>query len=313
MNIALFNVIPLRPPTIDTINRTYRNIEIALEQQSDEVSRLASRISHLKVDESGAPVAPSTPARGSSAQYEGTLQSQQRPYNISTSVAETTAAALNGERSAARLKKILLRVRKEPLLNTQVLNAPPPTLAYDTPRKPSTSTFGASAFDSSAFSKPFDYPTPPPKGFQAAVGDTSLDGSGELNKMLDFSNLPDEDEFHLAELSESSGRRAGRTRSHKFVNPKRGVPFVPQSPQTQASPPPPTFDWGPLPKFGASSSPPITTPAKFVPFASPNSGGNTVPPLPSPNFFSSPSPPSKATAPMPKGFVSFSSPGLGSK
>ncbi|KAF5326909.1 hypothetical protein D9619_004355 [Psilocybe cf. subviscida] len=303
-----------KPPTIDTINRTYRNIEIALEQQSDEVSRLANRISHLKVDESGAPVAPSTPARSGSAPREGTPQSQQRPYNISTSVAETTAAALNGERSAARLKKVLLRVRKEPLLNTQALDAPPPPLAYDSPRKPSTSVFGASAFDSSAFGKPFDYPTPPLNGVEAPLGDTLLDSSSDLNKILDFSNLPDEDEFHPTDLSESSGRRAGRSRSHKLVNPKKGVPFVPKTPQEQSSPPPPsTFNWGPLPKFGASSSPPIATPAKFVPFASPNSGGSAGPSAPPSNFFSSPSPPSKATAPVPKGFVSFSSPSLGSK
>ena len=298
-----------RPPTIDTINRTYRNIEIALEQQSDEVYRLASRISRLKVDESGGPVAPSTHAGGGLAPSEGILQSQHRFYNISTSVAETTAAALNGERSATRLKKVLLRVRKQPLLNTQALNASPPPLAYDSPRKPPTSVFGASAFDSSAFGKPFEY--------QAPLGDPSLDSSSDLNRMLDFSDLPDEDEFHPTDLSESSGRRTGRSRSHKLVNPKKGMPFVPQIPQTQASPPPPpTFDWGPLPKFGAGISPPITTPPKFVPLtalASPNLDGRAGPSAPRSNFFSSPSPPSKPMVPMPKGFVLFSSPSWGSK
>lgn len=205
-------------------------------------------------------------------------------------------------------------MRKEPLLNTQALSSPPPPLAYDSPRKPSTSVFGASAFDSSVFEKPFDYPTPALNGAEVPLGDTSLDSSTDLNKMLDFSNLPDEDEFHPTDLSESSGRRAGRSRSHKLVNPKKGVPFVSKSPQTHTSPPPPsTFDWGPLPKFGATSSPPITTPAKFVSFTSPNSSGSARQSAPPSNFFSSPSPPSKATVPMPKGFVSFSSPSMGSK
>ena len=41
------------------------------------------------------------------------------PYNVTPDVAVTTAATLNAERSAQRLKKPLLTVRVEPLLNIQ--------------------------------------------------------------------------------------------------------------------------------------------------------------------------------------------------
>ncbi|KAH9068189.1 hypothetical protein EDB83DRAFT_2593303 [Lactarius deliciosus] len=59
-----------------------------------------------------------------------------RPLGVTPHVASTTAAALNAEQSAHRLKEALLPVRTEPLLNTQAAHAKPAPRAFDTPQKP---------------------------------------------------------------------------------------------------------------------------------------------------------------------------------
>jgi len=112
---------------LDTINRTYRNIDIALQHQMDDVADLTTRIEKLKV---------TSPSRGHSSRDSRLPDPAKRPLNVTPHVAVTTAAALNAERSAQKLKRALLAVRKEPLLNTQAASAPSPPRAFSTPQKP---------------------------------------------------------------------------------------------------------------------------------------------------------------------------------
>ncbi|KAF8135179.1 hypothetical protein EV363DRAFT_1123762, partial [Boletus edulis] len=77
-----------RPPSLDTVNRTFRNIDVAVDQQKQEISRLRHRM--MKFEISG-----SVGARDRLA-----VSSSKRPLNVTPNVAITTAAALNAERSA---------------------------------------------------------------------------------------------------------------------------------------------------------------------------------------------------------------------
>lgn len=62
------------------------------------------------------------------------ISSSRRPLNVTPNVAITTAAALNAERSAQRLKRAMLASRTQPLLNTTATALPVPT-SFQTPQK----------------------------------------------------------------------------------------------------------------------------------------------------------------------------------
>lgn len=124
-----------RPPSLDTINRTYRNIDIAIKMQTNHIDELATRVAKLKVDvddvDSVLHGSKSSSRRGS-AELPGPLARQRRITEdendrlrvpVSPSVAASTAAALNAERNALRLKNALFKARKEPLLNRQAIDA----------------------------------------------------------------------------------------------------------------------------------------------------------------------------------------------
>ncbi|KAH9038586.1 hypothetical protein EDB84DRAFT_1437153, partial [Lactarius hengduanensis] len=116
----------IKPPSFDTINRTSRNIDLAIRQQTVDVSALSARVAKLNLD-SGSPLG--TPSRIRERDVV------RRPLDVTPHVASTTAAALNAEQSAHRLKEALLAVRTEPLLNTQAAHAKPAPRAFDTPQK----------------------------------------------------------------------------------------------------------------------------------------------------------------------------------
>ena len=117
----------LRAPTLDTINRTYRNIDIAISQQSDDISHLATRMSKLKIRRPRDSPAPSSRESAGSEDSQflaATAKVDKRSsVNVTPNIAVTTAAALNAERAAQRLKKALMNARKEPLLNKQAAEA----------------------------------------------------------------------------------------------------------------------------------------------------------------------------------------------
>ncbi|KAF8969236.1 hypothetical protein BDZ97DRAFT_1796720 [Flammula alnicola] len=219
-----------RAPSLDTINRTYRNIEIAIEQQSDEVARLASRVAKLNIKQA----VDSSPSRDARLPDIG----RRRPYNVTPNVAVTTAAALNAERSAQRLKKALLSVRAEPLLNTKAASAPCAPVAFTTPKKSSSS--------STAFA--FQTPITGPLFSEPLTPDAIPDW-----------NIP-EDNFNPTPSTVSSGRRgAGGQRKHQSVPLKRSMGSTPVTPT------PAGFEWGPLPSF--SSPPASSVPRSFVPIS----------------------------------------------
>lgn len=225
---TLTNIMP-RAPTLDTVNRTFRNIEIALSQQSNDVNSLAARLKRVDLN---APSAPSTPMRDTRLPDR-----RRRAYSVTPNVAATTAAALNAERGANRLKKALFAVRKEPLLNMNVNAAKPPLAALSPGRtfKPATTPSRSAASPSNlpVTPTPFSLPMSFPKFAEVTV--TPPDNSA-------FS-LPPDDDFSLSMSlpSQTAGRRGGSAKKHSTVQlPKKsaGTPS-----------PAPSFDWGPLPTF----------------------------------------------------------------
>jgi len=138
-----------------------------------------------------------------------------RPLDVTPHVASTTAAALNAEQSAHRLKEALLAVRTEPLLNTQAAHAKPAPRAFDTPQKPSVDPTPSVASrgsnnNSSLFSAPFSLPP-----LSAGAGSSASPPGG-------------------------AGRRGNPQKYHSKSVPLKSAP-------TGGTPPKPAFDWGPLP------------------------------------------------------------------
>ena len=135
-----------------------------------------------------------------------------RPLDVTPHVASTTAAALNAEQAAHRLKEALLAVRTEPLLNKQAANARPALRAFDTPQKPDV---------------------------DLASSGGSLGGGLLLTpSTLPRHNVPDSAGRGASPLP---GRRGTQTQKHhaKSVQLK--------STPTAGTTTKPSFDWGPLP------------------------------------------------------------------
>lgn len=128
---------------MDTINRTYRNIDLAIKFQTEHIDELAARVSKLKINDldSALRCSQSSFGRGSAELSvsrhrqisEGDDDRQRIP--ASPSIAASTAAALNAERNALRLKTALFKARKEPLLNTQAVEAASNVPTLDSARK----------------------------------------------------------------------------------------------------------------------------------------------------------------------------------
>ncbi|KAJ7178860.1 hypothetical protein C8R43DRAFT_1057293 [Mycena crocata] len=221
----------LRAPTLDTLNRTFRNMDIALDNQTSDVEKLTARIAKLNVK--------AGPRNGHArdARLPDPV-SRQRPFNVTPHVAVTTAAALNAERSAHKLKRALLSVRKEPLLNTQAASAPPPPLAFNTPQK---ATFGPGS-GMGGFNTPM-------KGFALGLSAPGPSTPPQQLSMAGF-DFP-EDNFNPSPppaVRRGAGG-SGKTRISNSVPLKRS-PGQPALPST-----PPSFDWGPLPNFQKKAAP----------------------------------------------------------
>ncbi len=134
-----------------------------------------------------------------------------RPLDVTPHVASTTAAALNAEQAAHRLKEALLTVRTEPLLNKQAANARPALRVFDTPQKPDAD-LGSSGggLNGGSFSTPLPLPLP-------NVSDST--GRG---------------------VSPPLGRRSTPQKHHSKSVPLKCTP-------TAGTTTKPAFDWGPLP------------------------------------------------------------------
>jgi nucleoporin NUP159 len=136
-----------------------------------------------------------------------------RPLDVTPHVASTTAAALNAEQTAHRLKEALLAVRTQPLLNTQAASARPALRVFDTPQKPDVS-LGSSggSLGGGSFSTPFAL--------------SSLNVSESAGKG--------------ASPPGGLGRRSTAQKYHAKSVPLKSTP-------TAGTTSKPSFDWGPLP------------------------------------------------------------------
>lgn len=197
----------LRPPSLDTINRTYRNIDLAIQQQAEEVACLSQRLSKLDLT-----ISPSRSA------IDFRSSPSKRLQDTTPNVAATTAAALNAERAAQRLKSALLKVRKEPLLNKQAVDAPtaPSELDFLKAAKEEKKEFslGSSLFNSNAATSETPAWSPP------------LDQSDSATPS-----------------GPSHGHRQRESRHGKSVQLKKSG----GSATSSATSPPSGFSWGPLP------------------------------------------------------------------
>jgi len=174
-----------------------------------------------------------------------------RLADYTPNIAETTAAALNAERSAQRLKKALLAVRKAPLLNKKATAAPLPPTTFDTPQK--TSKLGAFSFDTPIAGSLFGNPDP-----AMSTSEFSLPNW----------DLPPDDNFNPSTPLASDRRGAPTQRKHLVNQPLKRSTTGHGSPVAAASAPT-SFDWGPLPNF-ATPPPASRLPAAFIPFSSPS-------------------------------------------
>lgn len=192
---------------------------MVIEQQGDEVARLAARVSKLDIEEAGQPA----------NVRDKRLPDAENPrsFTVTPNVAATTAAALNAERSARRLKNALLQVRSEPLLNVKAATAP-----IATPIAPNI------------FTTPMMMAIPP--------------GESLFANVMPATEVPVEgipaDEFNPFGSSQPSGGSRGSTKAKKHLPPKRNSGTPASLPAAKPFATPPAFEWGPLPNFSSGSS-----------------------------------------------------------
>ncbi|CAE6461463.1 unnamed protein product [Rhizoctonia solani] len=302
-------------PSIDTINRTMRNIDSALSQKSDEIAALTAKMDRMKLK------APRRKASTNAAPLA-------IPPAENEKIKLASATALNMERSSIRLKNALLQTRTETPLNTTAVGAPveekPSALAKVMPPKPSMPATPAAptvfptvppatstpAPPFPVFTQPPETPNPfapkapampakasvPPRGFNfAPITPTAMTSFAPLGK----------DEFHVTAGYEHSGRRSEKSRMHgssaKLKTPSPNIS------RTNSDAPTPS----PLP---APSLAPSITPANSFfgsgPSTTPSTGRKTTP-VPEGFFsFASPSggPVASTPPPPPKGFNFFQTP-----
>ncbi|KAG7089627.1 hypothetical protein E1B28_011292 [Marasmius oreades] len=259
----------LRAPTIDTVNRTYRNIDLAIQQQTDDVARLTSRVKKIKASSSPLPL-----QNSSLGERDPRLpEPVRRPFTVTPDVAATTAAALNAERYAHKLKTALLSARKEPLLNTTAVTA---MKTMDIPVA-------------------FSTPSGRPPGSNGLQFNTPIQGPlfGSTGEISGFEDFP-EDHFNPSTPSGSSRRGGFARRNHPPAVTLRKSPAGPSGAAEVASPgsppvgfgspsplpggniplpkpaasPAASFNWGPLPSFNKTS-----TPSLFAPITLGNKAG----------------------------------------
>lgn len=214
------------------MNRTYRNIDLAIEDQTERIATLVDRVSKLNLATlNGAFSSPPRPrnTRGrfslndddddddknsvtSHASHEGRKSwsghALYRP-EVTPSIAASTAAALNAERSAQRLKVALAKARTAPLLNTQAVEPalPAPTLE---------SLKRSIASRSEQFASAAPFPS---------------------DESLDFNDLEsDGSQNSSAELRSGRQRKSSHQKSVPLGRTHQRVPSAIVA-----------FDWGPLP------------------------------------------------------------------
>ena len=95
---------PTRPPSLALINGTCNHLEEAIEQNEDAIEELSKRAAHLSLE-----LAPRRPKWDQRTSNNDAKQRAESTPNFAVS----TAAALNAEMSANKLKRALLAARKD--------------------------------------------------------------------------------------------------------------------------------------------------------------------------------------------------------
>ncbi|KDN48832.1 hypothetical protein RSAG8_02819, partial [Rhizoctonia solani AG-8 WAC10335] len=254
-------------PSIDTINRTMRNIDSALAQKSDEIASLTTRVDRMKLK---------APRRKASMNTAPLVF----PPAENEKIKLASATALNMERSSLRLKNALLQARTETPLNTMAVGAPveekPNALAKVMPPEPSvpatpvapvlpTVPSATSTPSFPVFAQPPGTPNPFAPKAPAMPAKTPVPSGGFSFTPVAPAALPGftplgKDEFHVTAGYEHSGRRSEKSRMHgSSVKLKTPSPNISRT--TLETPTP-----SPLP---APALAPTITPAKSFPVGEP--------------------------------------------
>ncbi|KAI6039592.1 hypothetical protein EDC04DRAFT_2684462 [Pisolithus marmoratus] len=211
-----------RPPSIDTINRTLRNIDLAIDQQQCEVDELRRRISTLNINPTSDGVLLPLSREKSQA-----VSQTKRPWNVTPNVAASTAAALNAERAAQKLKRALLTSRDSPLLNSRAKVTTSKLTSFQTPKKAGTvkpePKTPAPAGDLFSFPPTPMMPHPPVFPTWSPVSPSGIGDSPSQN------TLP-------------SRHRGGTKHHQKPIALKKNPSSFPAGAMSGA----PSFDWGPV-------------------------------------------------------------------
>ncbi|QRV89838.1 hypothetical protein RhiJN_17856 [Ceratobasidium sp. AG-Ba] len=298
-------------PSLDTINRTMRNIDTALTQKSDEIAALTARVDRLKLK---------APRRRVSA--SGTTPIT-LPAAESEKIKLASAAALNAERTSIRLKNALLQARKETPLNASAVGAPvepkPNSLAKLLPAPtPTTKPAIAPAPAPSTTPAPVHGPSssisfaPKTPLFAVPPASSSTPKQPSAPAFIPLSkpvapNTPSfvlptapagvpafsplgKDEFHVTSGYEHSVRRNEKSRMHgSSAKAKTPSPSASRTlSEVSPAPLPPLIP--PAKSFFGSTTPaaaqPVRNPVPFS-FTTPTSGGAGAP-SPGFNFFQTP-------------------------
>jgi nucleoporin NUP159 len=190
---------------LDTINRTYRNIDTAIARQMEDINKLSSRMSKLDLKS----FQKSKPFSTRDKRLPDRSNKGGKAVNITSSIAATAATTLNAERSAYKLKKVLLNYRDKPLLNAKASTTASTRVEFKTPQK-----LDGGLFNSASGTLMTPRP-PPPIAFPTTTSPSPSSISGGNRRAK-----------HHAKSAWSSKKPEG---------------------ESSPSPAPATFDWGPPP------------------------------------------------------------------
>ena len=229
---------------MDTINRTYRNIDIAIDQEEEDVSNLAERLATLEVSSKSPLVSFSASTRDRRLPD----RNQRVGREVTPNIAASTAAALNAERSAQKLKRALLNVRKQPLLNTKAVDAAPPERELRTPRKPLLAP-GSGVDVGAAFAAGLQ------GGFPALAGSTPIKTEPSSPEFQWTPPPPGSipppswslPPFELEGGSPLAGLGGSRSRGPREKQHAKPIQMHRETAKPPPPPPPAGFSWGPVP------------------------------------------------------------------
>ena len=181
----------------------------------------------------------------------GSTSGLRGPINVTPNVAATTAAALNAERAALRLKKSLLRVRREPLLNTQAVEAPLAYSDFYTPKKAGGSSGkqvqNTLTFNASGWKGTFTVGT---NLTDSRAGDPS---DGESFEPINSFGSPHPPSTRQRTTSKHHTKAVQLKKSPSIPGPGTASGVIAPA----VAPAPTGFSWGPLPSVAPKSTLPF--------------------------------------------------------